>query len=146
MVKVLTLLLFSSFSLAIDSFNVVRVNTNFNNTWQALNDKVDEYNYKTAYLQRCDFALNERDYKSDKYRILFFGEYKKMEYLSRKYSAIVPYLPLKVVVMAEGDNTIIINNPLQILLPTLEDKDKEIINKWQQDLDKIFAEIKTEYE
>jgi uncharacterized protein (DUF302 family) len=146
MVKVLTLLLFSSFSLAIDSFNVVRVNTNFNNTWQALNDKVDEYNYKTAYLQRCDFALNERDYKSDKYRILFFGEYKKMEYLSRKYPAIVPYLPLKVVVMAEGDNTIIINNPLQILLPTLEDKDKEIINKWQQDLDKIFAEIKTEYE
>ncbi len=129
-----------------EEFAITRVNTDFANVWQALKERVGEYEYKTAYLQRCDFALTQRNYKSDRYRILFFGKYEEMEYLSRKYPQIVPYLPLKVVVMEEGNNALLMNNPVTMLIPAVASEDAHIIEQWHTDLQAIVTSIRRTYE
>lgn len=133
-------------SVSAEEFAITRVNTDFANAWQALKEGVGEYQYKTAYLQRCDFALTQRNYKSDRYRILFFGQYEEMEYLSRKYPQIVPYLPLKVVVMEEGGSALLMNNPITMLISSVAPEDAHIIERWHTDLQAIFASIRRTYE
>jgi uncharacterized protein (DUF302 family) len=141
-------LLFLAFnSTANDEFLTKKINANFNQTWYSLFAEVKQAKLKTAYLQRCDFALKQRKYKSDKYRILFFGEYEKMEYLSNKYPEIVPFLPLKAIVIEESKNqTLLLANPPNLLLEIVKGKDGDIIKKWQKDMEVIFENINRRYD
>jgi uncharacterized protein (DUF302 family) len=140
-------LLFLAFnSTANDEFLTKIIPANFNQTWYSLFAEVKKAKLKTAYLQKCDFALKQRKYESDKYRILFFGEYEKMEYLSNKYPEIVPFLPLKAIVIEESKNqTLLLANPPNILLEVVKGKDGDIIKKWQKDMEIIFANIYERY-
>ncbi len=99
---------------------IERVNTKFSYTWLALDKTIKAHNYKPAYLQRCDFALNERHYKTDKYRILFFGKYDEMKSMSKKYPGLAVFFPLKITVMEEGKHTLIIATPPITLLPLVD--------------------------
>jgi len=143
MVKIILMLLV--FNVNADEFLSKKINANFNQTWYSLYKTVKDFGYKTTYLQKCDVALKQRKYESDKYRILFFGEYRNMEYLSKKYPEIVPFLPLKTVVIEEKGSTLLLSNPPNILLEIVKGGDIHIINKWQKDMENIFTVIKNRY-
>jgi uncharacterized protein (DUF302 family) len=131
-----------------DTFLTKQVSANFSQTWHSLYTEVKSAGYTTTYLQRCDFALKERKYDSDKYRILFFGEYENMHYLSHKYPLLIPYLPLKMVVVEDGkQSTTLVANPPNMLLEVVKNQvDKKIIQKWQQDMQKIMQNIQNRYQ
>ncbi len=129
-----------------DELLIERVNAKFSYTWLALNKTIKAHNYKSAYLQRCDFALNERHYKSGKYRILFFGKYDEMKQLTDRYPEMTPFIPLKITVMEEGTHTLIIATPPITLLPLVKtNKDRMIIFRWNEDMKNILKQIKSQY-
>ena len=126
---------------------IERVNAKFSYAWLALSKSIKAHKYKSAYLQRCDFALNERHYKSDKYRILFYGNYDEMKPLSHKYPELVPYFPLKVTVMEEGKHTLMIATPPLTLMPLVEtNEERMMILRWNEDMKSIFKQVKAQYE
>ncbi|MBT3276715.1 hypothetical protein [Candidatus Thioglobus sp.] len=125
---------------------IERVNAKFSYTWLALDKTIKANGYKAAYLQRCDFALNERHYKSDKYRILFFGQYDEMKRMSAKYPKLSPFFPLKITVMEEGKHTLIIAAPPITLLPLVKtDEDRMLIFRWNEDMKNILKQVKNQY-
>ena len=139
-------LLTSSVFAASDNLLLERINTQFSHAWMALSKSIKAHNYKSAYLQRCDFALNERHYKSDKYRILFYGDYQEMKDLSRKYPELVPYFPLKLTVMEEGKHTLIVGTAPITLMPLVEtDEERMIILRWHEDMKSILKQVKAQY-
>ncbi len=126
---------------------IERVNAKFSYAWSALDKTIIAYHYKPSYLQRCDFALNERHYKSDKYRILFFGKYDEMKKMSKKYPEIVPFFPLRITVMEEGVHTLMITTPPITLLPLVQtNEDRMIIFRWQEDIKSILKQVKSQYQ
>ena len=146
-VLALWILIFAStVSAGHDELLIERVNAKFSYTWLALDKTIKANGYKAAYLQRCDFALNERHYKSDKYRILFFGQYDEMKAMSKKYPEIAPFIPLKVTVMEEGKHTLIITTPPITLLPLVKtDEDRMQIFRWNEDVKSILKQVKNQY-
>jgi len=148
-VRILTLcvLIFAStVSASYDELLIERVNAKFSYTWLALDKTIKANGYKAAYLQRCDFALKERHYKSDKYRILFFGQYDEMKEMTHKYPKLAPFFPLKVTVMEEGTHTLIIATPPITLLSLVEtDEDRMLIFRWNEDVKSILKQVKNQY-
>lgn len=148
-IRILTLCLFlitSGVSADHNELWLERVNAKFDYTWLALNKTIRAHNYKSAYLQRCDFALNERQYKSDKYRVLFFGKYNEIKSLSKSYPEIVPFLPLKFTVMEEGKHTLLIATQPITLLPLVDNnKDRLTILRWQEDVKNIMRQVRDQY-
>lgn len=142
-------LIFTQNIIANDTLLSKQISANFNQTWYSLYAEVKSLGYTTTYLQKCDFALKQRHYESDKYRILFFGEYENMHYLSNKYPMIIPYLPLKMVVVEDNNNdkksTKLVASPPNILLEIVDEKDGKIIKKWQKDMLKIMQNIQERY-
>ncbi len=124
-----------------------RVDANFVDTWAALNETIVAYHYHPAYFQRCDFALNKLNYKSDKYRILFFGEYDEIKKMSNKYPEIVPFLPLKITVMEEGNYTLLIATPPIILSSLVKTNDERMtIFRWQEDIKSILKQVRRQFQ
>ena len=145
LILALSLLSTSAFS-ANDELLLERVNAKFSYAWTALSKSIKAHNYKSAYLQRCDFALNERHYKSDKYRILFYGDYQEMKQLSRKYPELAPYFPLKFTAMEEGKHTLIVGTAPIVLLPLVEtNEERMIIFRWHEDMKSILKQVKAQY-
>lgn len=148
-VKVLALcglILSSSVFAGHDQLLIERVNAKFSYSWLALDKTIKAHNYKAAYLQRCDFAMNERHYKSDKYRILFFGKYDEMKLMSKKYPEMTPFFPLKITVMEEGTHSLLIATPPITLLPLVKtNKDRMTIFRWNEDMQSILSQVKSQY-
>ena len=143
----LCLALFASSAFAQhDNLLIERADAKFSYVWLAINKTLKAHNYRSAYLQRCDFALNERHYKSDKYRILFYGNYDEVKRLSKKYPKLVPFLPLKITVMEEGSHTLMIATPPITLLPLVDsNEDRMTIFRWQEDLKNILKQVRSQY-
>lgn len=130
-----------------DDLLIERVNAKFSYAWSALDKTIRAYHYKPAYLQRCDFALNERHYKSDKYRILFFGKYDEMKKMSKKYPEIVPFFPLRMTVMEEGTHTLVIaTSPMTLLSLVKTNEERMTIFRWQEDMKSILKQVKSQYQ
>ncbi len=108
---------------------MVRSSEAFPETMSLLQEAIAKQGYKLSRVQRVDIGLNARGYKTDKYRVVFFGKGKQIQQLSAKYPQLIPYLPLKIAIFAEGNDTILVSiNPatfndlfkLSELKPTFE--------------------------
>lgn len=118
---------------------MVRSSEAFPETMSLLQEAIAKQGYKLSRVQRVDIGLNARGYKTDKYRVVFFGKGKQIQQLSAKYPQLIPYLPLKIAIFAEGNDTILVSiNPatfndlfkLSELKPTFE--------LWLKDISEIL--------
>lgn len=91
---------------------MVRSSEPFPETMSLLQEAIRKHGYELSRVQRVDVGLSKKGYKTDKYRVVFFGKGKQIQALSKKYPQLIPYLPLKIAIFAEDDNTILISaNP-----------------------------------
>lgn len=74
---------------------------------EVLKETVKEYGYTIAHVQRCDGGMAEFDYKTDFYRVLFFGKLEEVRGILSRYPEMAPFLPLKIAVIAENDETVL---------------------------------------
>ena len=72
-----------------------------------LKETVQEYGYQIAHVQRCDGGMTEFHYKTDYYRVLFIGKIDEVRGILARYPEMAPYLPLKIAVIAENDETLL---------------------------------------
>lgn len=103
---------------------------------------IEEHGYRIAHVQTCDDGLGDAGYKSDFYRVLFFGKVEEVRRISAQYPELVSYLPLKLAVIAERDETLLtILNP-EALAPFFANEEVQIqLGRWHNDLVSILDDI-----
>jgi uncharacterized protein (DUF302 family) len=103
---------------------------------------IEEHGYSIAHIQTCDDGLGDFGYKSDFYRVLFFGKAAEVRQISAEYPELVSYLPLKLAIIAERDETLLsILNP-EALAPFFADQAVQIqLGRWHNDLVSILDDV-----
>ena len=71
----------------------------------ALQTSIAEHGYTLSRVQRVDIGLTKSGYKTDKYRIVFFGKSSEVNAIKFAEPELIPYLPLKIAIFAEGQET-----------------------------------------
>lgn len=133
-------------AVAEENIFMARSNLDFEVVVEKLAMTLEEYGYKVAHTQRCDGGLNDFGYKTDFYRILFFGKYEEVKALSSKHPAIVPFLPLKILIFAEEGETLLVSMNPSLLTSHFNDPQVTIqLLRWTNDIDSIFTEVSTSW-
>lgn len=137
------LLWFSTATFGKDLY-MVRSPQPFPEAMSALQEKIADKGYQLSRVQRVDIGLTASGYRTDKYRIVFFGKLDEIRDISQRHATLVPYLPLKIAIFAEGDETILLASSFAHLRSFYPDKDLQAdFNRWEKDIDEILEQVRT---
>ena len=115
----------------------------FSETMTNLQVSLKEHGYTVARVQRIDIGLTGMGYNTDKYRVVFVGKSDEMKYLSAKYPEMIPYLPPKLAMFAEGDDTLLVTaNPHAFAQMIKDKKDQVIFDRWESDIHSVFSDVR----
>ena len=124
---------------------MVRSSEAFPETMSLLQEAIIKQGYKLSKVQRVDVGLSAKGYKTDKYRVVFFGKGKQVKQLSEKYPQLIPYLPLKIAIYAEGSNTILVSvNPAVFHDMFKITELKPVFDLWLKDITHILETVQIE--
>lgn len=103
---------------------------------------VAEHGYTVAHIQLCDGGLADFGYKSDIYRVVFFGKIDEVRRITADHPDLVSYLPLKMTVVAEkGETLLSVINPA-VLGQFYADSELQIqLQRWTSDLHSIIDDV-----
>jgi uncharacterized protein (DUF302 family) len=112
---VLVLLLGLYQTVSAEELLMARVNRPFPEAMNNLQEAIREKGYVISRVQRVDVGLTSSGFQTAEYRIVFFGKQNEIRELSASYPDLIPYLPLTIVVFAEGDDTLVLStDPLKL--------------------------------
>lgn len=108
----------------------------------ALQESIAAHGYTVSRVQRIDIGLTGMGYKTDKYRIVFAGKIDEIRELTDKAPKLTPYLPPKISIFAEGDQTILVTiNPKLYAAIAGDAIDPVLFDRWESDLRSIFYDV-----
>ena len=122
-----------------DQLLMIRSSQPFPETMSALQNAISDWGYKVTRVQNVDIGLSKIGYKTDNYKVVFYGKAEEVAQLVEKHPELIPYLPLNIVIFAEGDDSIVLTtNPRQ--LGNFFDKPElqKIFSRWEQDTRAVF--------
>ena len=123
---------------------MVRVLNNFPEAMNAVQQAIVANGYELMRVQRVDIGLTKSGYTTAEYRIVFFGKKDEIQKLSNKYPTLVPFLPLKLIVFAEGDETIVLGaNPAKLVSFYPDKKLERYFMRWEKDFLKILQQVRS---
>ena len=138
----LLLLLSLNHAAAAEELLMARIARPFPEAMNNLQETIRAKGYMVSRVQRVDVGLTASGFPTAEYRIVFFGKQAEIRALSAAYPELIPYLPLTIVVFAEGDDTLILTtDPLKL---------GEFFNKpellarfgdWEKDVRAIFDAV-----
>lgn len=138
----LWLSLFLSASAQAENMIMLRVHHSFEESMILVKEKLDDYGYKVAHIQKCDGGLTDFGYKTDEYKSIFFGKFEEMRHLTKEYPEIIPYVPLKIAVMKEKDSVVIVAMNPENLSDFFPQRELQVqFSRWQSDIRAIFEEV-----
>ena len=111
---------------------------------EVLRETLPEYGYSVAHVQRCDGGMAEFDYKTDFYRVVFFGKVEEVRRILARHPEMSPYLPLKIAVIAENNETLLAAMDPRALSPMFPD-DPELqlqFSRWHSDIQAMLDEMR----
>ena len=122
---------------------MVRTQEDFPEAMLTLQTSIREHGYEITRVQRIDIGLTGMGYETDKYRVVFVGKSKEIQYLIDKYPVLAAYMPPQVSVFAEeGDTVLITANPM-IYADMIDDEaDKILFRRWESDVYSVFDDIR----
>ncbi|MBC8210821.1 MAG: DUF302 domain-containing protein [Gammaproteobacteria bacterium] len=121
---------------------MLRVSHSFDNTMILIKEKLDDYGYKVAHIQKCDTGLSDSGYKTDFYKSIFFGKFEEMRHLTATYPELIPYLPIKIAIMQEKETVLIVAMNPETLSPLFPSEELAVqFARWESDLRAIFEEV-----
>ena len=110
----------------------------------ALQESISAHGYTVSRVQRIDIGLTGMGYKTDKYRVVFAGKIDEIRELTSKAPQLTPYLPPKISIFAEGDQTILVTiNPKEYAAIAGDAVDPVFFDRWESDLRSIFYDVNT---
>lgn len=126
-----------------DQMLIIRSGQDFEGAMLTLQNAISARGYTVARVQRVDVGLEARGYKTDKYRVVFYGKADEIAALADKHPQLMPFLPLNVAIFAEGDQTLLATNRPSMLgeffpAPEL----KPVFAHWEKDLLEILETVR----
>lgn len=110
----------------------------------ALQESIAAHGYTVSRVQRIDVGLTGMGYETDKYRVVFAGKIHEIRELTAKSPELTPYLPPKVSIFAEGEDTVLVTiNPTIYADIAGDAVDPVIFYRWESDLRSIFHDVST---
>ncbi|HEX8978406.1 MAG TPA: DUF302 domain-containing protein [Parasulfuritortus sp.] len=114
---------------------MVRSQLPFEDALSALEIAIQDQGYAVTRLQQVNENLAKRAYKSDMYRVVFFGKLSEIRPLAASHPDLIPFLPLHITLFAEGKDTIVLCAPPTDLEEWYPDpKLKPIFEHWEHDM------------
>lgn len=109
----------------------------------AIKTAIKDHGYAIAHRQKCDSGMKGFGYQSDMYRVLFFAKGDEIRKISEKRPEFTAYLPLKVAVVAERNETVLtIVNPLVFNAYYPNDTEMRTqFGRWYNDIQSILNEV-----
>jgi uncharacterized protein (DUF302 family) len=145
LLRLLAVLILSAAPLVVSAENMImgRVALRAEIVLEYLNSSIEEHGYSIAHTQLCDGGMKDFGYTSDVYRVVFFGKIDEVRRISESHPELVSYLPLKIAVIAEKDETLLsVLNP-EALAPFFSDEHLKIqFSRWHSDLKSIFQDVR----
>jgi uncharacterized protein (DUF302 family) len=124
---------------------MVRVERGFPETMNSLQQIVRDHGYTVARVQRVDVGLTASGFQTAEYRVVFLGKPDEIERLVARHPTLLPYLPLKITVFAEGESTLALTNNPAILgnfFPVTELR--PYFRRWERDVRSILDQLSQE--
>lgn len=122
---------------------MMRSTQSFPETMLALQQTLGEYGYTISRVQRVDIGLTGSGFKTDKYRIVFFGNPEEIRSLTTAHPQLIPYLPLKMTLFAEQEETLLVAldpTALYEVVPTEEFRYR--LQRWKNDIQAVMDELR----
>ncbi len=139
------LLCLSLFSLAAraDEMMIVRSSQEFEEAMSTLQAAIKAHGYTLTRVQRVDVGLEAKGYKTDKYRVVFFGKPDEVKQIVAKHPELIPYLPLNIAIFAENNQTLLTTNHPAMLAEFFPDPDLAgYFKEWEKDVTAILDDVR----
>ena len=141
---VVMLLLLLSPAVAAEDLFMVRSQLSFPEAMTVLQQTIRENDYQVSRVQRIDIGLTRSGYKTDKYRVVFFGNPEEVRELADRYPELIAYLPLKIAIFAENDETILLSSSFTHLRPFYAGTDLlASFDRWETDIQRMLERVRT---
>ena len=122
---------------------MVRSTQPFPEAMSTLQQTLRDHGYTVARVQRVDVGLEARGYQTDKYRVVFFGKLAEIRWIAEQYPEFVPYLPLKISIFAEAEQTVLVTaNPASFKALYPESELVIQFERWERDLRSILEDVR----
>lgn len=122
---------------------MVRTQQTFPEAMLTLQTSIREHGYNITRVQRIDVGLTGMGYKTDKYRVVFVGKPKEIQYLVNRYPVLAAYMPPQISIFAEeGDTVFITANPIIYADMVDNEKDKVLFRRWESDVYSVFDDLR----
>jgi uncharacterized protein (DUF302 family) len=130
------------FALTTGELFMLRSNQGFPETMSLLQEAIKKQGYTVSRVQRVDIGLTKSGYATDKYRVVFFAKNDELQFLAESYPEIIPYLPHKIAIFAENNETILIATDPSVFLDLYSEPGlKKYFSHWAKDMKQIFDYI-----
>lgn len=121
---------------------MARTKQSFPEAMLKLQETINKLNYTNSRIQRIDIGLTKSGYETDKYRIVFFGKEKEIDFISNKYPHLIPHIPWKIAIFAEQQDTLLVSaDPMQFKNDKYPGADK-YLSQWKKDIQKIMTTLR----
>lgn len=126
-----------------DEMLIIRSSQQFEEAMSTLQAAIKHHGYTLAKVQRVDVGLTAKGYKTDRYRVVFFGKGEEVDRLSTKYPQLIPFMPLNIAIFAEDGETILTTNRPAVLKSLFPDpKLAKVFDQWDKDMIGIMDEVR----
>lgn len=141
-VAVLLTMFVMALPLGAEELMMVRSPKPFVDAMAALQESLDLHGYKVMRIQRVDVGLKSRGFSTAEYRVVFFGNAAEIQALSQSHPELMPFLPLKITLFAEGDTSLAVTNSphmLKVLYPAPDLQTH--FSRWEKDVRAIMDDL-----
>lgn len=137
------LLLCGSVAATAEDLFMVRSHLSFPEAMVVLQESIGEQGYTLSRVQRVDIGLTSFGYETDKYRLVFFGKLDEVRKIADQYPELVPYVPLKIAIFAEDQDTILLSSSFAHLRPFYASSTLQAdFNRWESDVTAILERVR----
>jgi len=140
----LMLVVISTMTIASESDGLIlhRSTQTFPEAMLALQTSIAEHGYKLSRVQRVDIGLTKSGYKTDKYRVVFFGKPSEIRAVKQSSPQLIPYLPIKIVIFSENNETLLVaSNMTQFSALATREDTRDLLERWNNDIQSIFDDV-----
>ena len=122
-----------------------RVPLPFPEAMSALQSSIASQGYRVSRVQRVDIGLTASGYDTAEYRIVFFARPDQLDMIEEEHPMLVPFMPLKITIFAEGGDSIIVTlNPRKLNEFFPDEGLDELFASWEKDVTEILDRVQAE--
>lgn len=141
--KVGVVALFVTAPAVADNLLMTRMDKAFPEAMAILQTAISSRGYTITRLQEVNENLERRDFKSDMYRVVYFGKLEEVRQVTAARPELIPFLPLNITIFAEGEQTILVASHPQVLRQFFPDPAlKPVFERWGRDVEAIMDEAR----